>query len=254
LWGLHGLQVSSQLNADFWRGDSALGLSATQSALLEYVWKPLHRLWPWLPLFVGGVGYACYRWWRAWQRGESAADLVLLLSLLLLNYGIAAIKPDPDVRYLYPSLPLMAIFAGGLSAAWLGQRYRSWLTWGTALLLALGSIFVVTSTLRAAPERAGLAEIRALGARGDMTLENTVVINDDIPPPGPRRNDPLRDSAYFYLGFAPPNVPWSQTASELPANAQYFVARRKRAYEARLRDYGLALVTRSAKLLVFKKP
>lgn len=85
-----------------------------------------------------------------------------------------------------------------------------------------------------------------------LTIANTAVITDDIPPPGPRRNDPLRDSVYFYLGVAPPNLFWPADTMHLPQDKVYFIGRRKQSYDARLEAYGFQRVARSAKLVLFK--
>ncbi len=254
LWLMHGSEVSSQLNADFWRDNSALGLSATQSALLEYVFKPFNRLWPWLPLFVLGLGFGLYDWWRARKTGRAHADLVLCLSLFALNYGIAVVKPDPDVRYLYPSLPLLAIFAGGMMAHWCRARIPHWALATTAVVTLIATGYTAAISVQGAADRAGLRTMQALAQTGAFSAQTALVLTDALPPPGPRRNDPLRDSVYFYTGIAPPNLVWDAATHDYPADAQYFFARRKRAYEAQLKENGFTLVARSAKLLLFKRP
>ncbi len=254
LWLQHGAEVSAQLNADFWRENSAFGLSAMDSAVLEYLVKPLNRLWPWQPFMLLGLGYALAATLRGRAPRELRADIALILALFVLNYGIAAIKPDPDVRYLYPSLPLLAVLTGGFFARFTALWFSRWASRSVLGLIVLATAFIAVTSYRAIPDQQGLSAIKILGASRTLTSANTVVLNDDIPPPdAPRRNDPLRDSAYFYLGFAPPNLRWPADAAALPPTVQFFVARRKRSYAARLLGLGLQPRARSAKLLLFEK-
>ncbi len=254
LWLQQGAEISAQLKADFWRENSAFGLSAVDSALLEYVIKPMHRLWPWQPFMILGLGSALYATLRACAPREMRADIALILALFVLNYGIAVIKPDPDVRYLYPSLPLLAVLTGGFFARVTAPSILRWATRAVVVLSVLATAYIAVTSYRAIPDQQGLREIKTLGGSGLLSSANTVVLNDEIPPANaPRRNDPLRDSAYFYLGFAPPNLRWPADAAALPSSVQYFVARRKRSYAARLLELGLQPRARSAKLLLFEK-
>ena len=254
LWLQHGAALSSQLNHDFWRGDTALGLSALDSALLEYLFKPLRRLWPWVPLLVAGVAFGVH---DLCARGRSRIrrwDLALLLGLFAINYGIAAVKPDPDVRYLYPSLPLVAILAGGLLAALCRDGLPRAVLRGAQLLLLVGIVYAGVLSVRGYPEAKGLAQMRALAEDGILNPDNAVVLVDYIPDPTlPRRNDPLPDSLYYYLGFVPKRVALPLASlSELPTGTRYVLIRRKRNMEATLSALGLSLQTQAARISLFK--
>jgi 4-amino-4-deoxy-L-arabinose transferase-like glycosyltransferase len=254
LWLVHGTELAAQLNYDFWRGDTAVGLSALDSAILEYVIKPMNRLLPWLPFMLIAIAVATYESCNAKYSSERRADIALILGLFILNFVIAAIKPDPDVRYLYPSLPLLAVLTGGVFARLSAQRIPRWVV-GLGLgvlLLCLGYIGIITQ--RGLIDNRGLEAMQSLAARGKINLENTAVITDVIPPlDAPRRNDPVRDSAYYYFGFAPTNIYWPSVKSDLSPQYRYFVVRRKRVYEAQLRELGLAVIARSAKLILLKR-
>ena len=256
LWVQHGSAVSSQLNHDFWRGDTAVGLSALDSALLEYLIKPLRRLWPWVPLLVAGVIFGVY---DLLARGRSRAhrlDVALLLGLFLINYGIAAVKPDPDVRYLYPSLPLVAILSGGLLAAGCRSGLPRWVLRSAQVLTLLALVYAGVLTQRGLSEAQALASIRALAEAGELSPENSVVLVDFIPDPAqPRRNDPLPDSLYYYLGFVPTRVSLPlEDLSMLPPATRYVLIRRKRAMEAELVGKGLSVTHQAARLSLLEIP
>ena len=254
LWLAHGAALTAQLNYDFWRGDTAIGLSAIDSAMLEYLIKPLRRLWPWLPLMVLALMYGfaicCSR-----RPVAKRADIALLLGLFILNYGIAAIKPDPDVRYLYPSLPLIAILCGGLLSRWTHETLPRWIVNTGHGLLALAVIYAGVLSYRGAADQQGLRAMQALVAQAPITSSNSVVIVDTLPPlDAPRRNDPMPDSVYYYFGLTPLKVIQPVTLEALPAAVRYVFVRRKRLYEQTLQALGLRAVARSTKIALFERP
>lgn len=254
LWLVHGNELTAQLNYDFWRGDTALGLTALDSATLEYVIKPVRRMLPWLPFMLFAIVAAVRDCTNAQQPIDRRADIALVLGLFALNFLIAAIKPDPDVRYLYPSLPLLAVLTGGVFARLTSQRIPVWVVRMGAGVLILASLYVVHVTQLSQIDNRGLDTMQRLAARGKLNLANTAVITDVIPPPdAPRRNDPVRDSAYYYFGFAPTNVRWPNARADIPQQYRYFIVRRKRVYETQLRELGLAVIARSAKLILLKR-
>lgn len=255
LWSLHGSALSSQLNYDFWRGDTAVGLSAFDSALLEYLFKPFRRLWPWLPILIAAVPFAFVQVFSRGKAREHRADVALLLGLFLINYFIAAIKPDPDVRYLYPSLPLLAVLAGGL-LAWLGRgAVPRPVVWLAHALAALSLIYAGILTSRGLDDADGLRQMRAMAEQRVMDEDNSAVFVDFMPQPGmPRRNDPLPDSLYYYLGFVPNRVSPPQSLTEIPAGTRYVLMRRKKAEVARLEELGLRVLFQSARISLLEMP
>ncbi|MGD9600181.1 MAG: ArnT family glycosyltransferase [Gammaproteobacteria bacterium] len=254
LYLVHGSELAAQLNYDFWRGDTAIGLSARDSALLEYLFKPLRRLWPWLPFMVLAVVYAGMTCLARRTTRLPRADLALLLGLFLLNYGIAVVKPDPDVRYLYPSLPLVAIFCGGLFSRWTGGRLPRAVAWSAHALAVLAIALAVQVSLRGLEDARGLERLRALAASGRITSANSTVIVDTLRPPGaPRRNDPMPDSVYYYFGLTPAVILMPATAAALPEDARFVFVRRKRIHEQALTDLGLVPLGRSAKIALFAR-
>ncbi|MGH8595708.1 MAG: ArnT family glycosyltransferase, partial [Gammaproteobacteria bacterium] len=162
LWLAHGNELTAQLNYDFWRGDTAVGLSAWDSAIHEYVTKPWRRLLPWLPFMLIGIVVAIRD--CATRRVPLArrADIALILGLFVLNLVIAAIKPDPDVRYLYPSLPLLSILTGRVMARLTAERFPRWVLTSCALLLLLAMSYVVVLTQRGSADNHGLDQMQSL--------------------------------------------------------------------------------------------
>ena len=254
LYGLHGAAVQQQLNEDFWRGDTAIGLTAVQSAALEYGWKPLRRLWPWLPFMLWALFDAVHGLWKRQVERQFRADIVLILSLLALNLGIAVIKPDPDVRYLYPSLPLLAIFTGSLLSRLLGPRALRWSAQAVRGCAAGAVLVIAAMYVRSTHDRHGLETFQKLAGERALTAINTVIINENITSlNAPRRNDPVADSVYYYTGLKPQSILWPKSREGLPHEIRYFVTRRTKAYQATLATLGLKLVARSTKLVVFER-
>lgn len=255
LYLAHGAELAAQLNYDFWRGDTAIGLSALDSALLEYLVKPLRRLWPWLPIMILALIYGFVTCLSRREPLVRRADLGLLLGLFVLNYGIAAVKPDPDVRYLYPSLPLIAILCGGLLSRWTRARLPRGVAYAAHALLVLAVGFAALLSVRGAEDQRNLRRMQAMAANGEITSANSAVVVDALRPPGaPRRNDPMPDSVYYYFGLSPAIVFQPESRAALPAGARFVFIRRKRSVEQALRDMGLREVSRSAKIALFERP
>ncbi len=255
LWFLHGDQLAVQLQQDFWRGDGNLELMPFASAWLEYVSRPAQRWAVWLPLVLAGIvaGFA-----RAFSRATplaERADLQLLLALLLLNYWISWIKPEPDLRYLYSSFPLVAVLAGGLLSRWLGPVLPRWTIAASGGLLLVSVIFAVLLNLKGQAEHRGLLALQARVAAGSLTNQNSVQIVENIyPPDAPRRSNPMPDGLYFHLGIQPPQLRLPQTSADIPAAARYVLVARSASRTPALRALGLHEVGRSEKFALFERP
>lgn len=255
LWFLHGDQLALQLRQDFWRGDGNLELMPFASAWLEYVSRPAQRWAVWLPLVLAGIvaGFA-----RAFSRATplaERADLQLLLALLLLNYWISWIKPEPDLRYLYSSFPLVAVLAGGLLSRWLGPVLPRWTIAASGGLLLVSVIFAVLLNLKGQANHRGLLALQARVAAGSLTNQNSVQIVENIyPPDAPRRSNPMPDGLYFHLGIQPPQLRLPQTSADIPAAARYVLVARSASRTPALRALGLHEVGRSEKFALFERP
>lgn len=255
LWFLHGDQLALQLRQDFWRGDGNLELMPFASAWLEYVSRPAQRWAVWLPLVLAGIvaGFA-----RAFSRATplaERADLQLLLALLLLNYWISWIKPEPDLRYLYSSFPLVAVLAGGLLSRWLGPVLPRWTIAASGGLLLVSVIFAVLLNLKGQANHRGLLALQARVAAGSLTNQNSVQIVENIyPPDAPRRSNPMPDGLYFHLGLQPPQLRLPQTSADIPAAARYVLVARSASRTPALRALGLHEVGRSEKFALFERP
>ena len=255
VWLLKGHELATQLNDDFWRGTSGnASLSAFESAWLEYAVKPARRLWPWLPLFVVALGWGVARCFSRQAPTAQRQDIALLLLLFGLNFGIAWVKPDPDFRYLYAGLPLVAVLCGGLVARWLGSEPPRWAVVMAGLGLLAILPMAVRYNLENLPEWHDRRAMQAMVGAGELNASNTVVLVGSIPTPkAPRRNDPVPDWVYFYLGLSPPRARLGDLAKPTADAAYVLVARNEglerklaaRGYEPRLRAVKVALYQRA---------
>ena len=254
VWLFKGHELTAQLNDDFWRGNSSnTALTALESALLEYVEKPARRLWPWLPLLLLGLLWGVKRLCSSTVAREQRADIGLLLLLFTLNYGIAWVKPDPDFRYLYAGLPLAAVLSGGLVARWLGQELPRWaiVLAGAGVLAA--SVLAIQYNLESLDEWRDRRAMQRLVEQGEMTVDNTVVLVGSIPPPNaPRRNDPVPDWIYFYLGLQPRRIPYERPF-RLTEDLRYVLLARNEEIEQKLAGTGFEPRLRAVKIVLYAR-
>ena len=112
------------------------------------------------------------------------------------------LKPDPDVRYLYSVLPLVAVMVGGMVSRWVGSEVPRWAAMLCGLVLCGLVPAVVWYNAERMDERRGLLAMEALAARGELHAGNGVLLVENMPnPKAPRRNDPVPDAVYFYFGL-----------------------------------------------------
>ena len=254
IWLFKGHQLAAQLNDDFWRGTSSnTDLSAFESAWLEYAVKPAKRLWPWLPLLVLALGWGVGRCFSRETPTEQRRDIALLLVLFALNLGIAWMKPDPDFRYLYAGLPLAAVLCGGLVARWLGPELPRW-TLGLAVAGLLAAVPMAVQYNRDnLPEWRDRRAMQAMVAAGELTPTNAVMLVGSIPrPDAPRRNDPVPDWVYFYLGLSPARVRSADLAT-LSASTAYVLVGRNEGLERKLVELGFEPHLRAVKVALYQR-
>jgi len=227
LYGMHGARVWSELAADAARGAPASAAAQLVSAWSEYGVKPLRRFWPWLPFMLlalaGGVRRLCD---RAAPRSVRA-DVLLLLAWIGIVFAASALKPDHDVRYLYPALPAIAVLTGWLLARLCAGRVPAWVVLlvlaGAAAAMGAaavpGLLFQDTRPAIAATR----AHLDAVLAPGQAVR---VVGFHENNPPGPRRQSTHVDWVHYYLG-RPARVvaPEKADAAMLAAEPLVLVAR-----------------------------
>ena len=254
VWLFKGHELAVQLNDDFWRGTSSnTGLSAFESAWLEYAVKPARRLWPWLPLFVLALGWGIARCFSRLMPTAQRQDIALLLLLFGLNLAIAWVKPDPDFRYLYAGLPLAAVLCGGLVARWLGPGLPRWVVAvaGAGLLAAVP--MALQYNLENLPEWRDRRAMQQLVASGELRPDNAVMLVGSIPPANaPRRNDPVPDWVYFYLGLTPPRARLADLPA-LQADTSYVLVARNEGLERKLAAQGFAPRLRAVKVALYQR-
>ena len=254
IWIFHGEELSRQLTQDFWRGDTS-NLSRFDSVWLEYVTKPFYRLGPWLVL----IFIALYQELRLAASASVAvpqrADAGLLLALVFLNTIIAVLKPDPDVRYFYSVLPLVAVMGGGVMARRFGAQVPRWAALLGAALLLAGAAGVAWFNVKAYPGHQGLQAIVALAERGELTPANTLLMVERIPKPNePRRNDPIPDAVYFYFGLKLPSALKLPTSGALPASTRFVLLPRTARMLNTVAPLGWPERARSEKFILLERP
>jgi hypothetical protein len=70
----------------------------------------------------------------------------------------------------------------------------------------------------------------------------------------PRRNDPLPDSLYYYLGYTPQRVFPPQELADLPDGTRFVLMRRRKADVARMQEMGLRVLSQSARISLLEVP
>jgi 4-amino-4-deoxy-L-arabinose transferase-like glycosyltransferase len=249
LWGLHGNRVVTEIYGDFLRGNTAGDISQFDSAVREYVIKPLNQFWPWLPLFVLGVFTAVHRAWKA--AAEERAVLVLLLVLIAVTVIGSIYKPDHDLRYWYYVFPAMALLAGRMVAAWTGSNIPRAVIAAAGILLAIASAYSIVFVLRHRGEAVDLARIQALHDSGELHASNTLFIGG---PPysstAVRRQHTQRDWCYFHLGFEPEVMWWSTARTADLSSYDYIVVPDSKNSRKSMQETGLQPIATTRKMIL----
>ena len=247
----HGTAPISHLAADTMRGSSSGLLDHIASAVNSYVEKPLRRYWPWLPFMIGGIYLATRQVIAPRTRRRQKARSILLLSWIAAIVLFAALKPDHDVRYLYPALPPLAMAAAWCLVRLLGVRVPAWATASVIGIACLSIVVMLNPSLALSDPRPQLQQMRTLiDARlrsGDpVTIVGTQITADA----GPRRQSEHRDWAHFYLGRDATLVRDSEADPEsLGIQPLVFVARLP-GQKSLAGDLGLRTVARTDEMLL----
>lgn len=251
LWRAHGAEAFAELAADATHGGAGGMLEQLRSAAWSYGLRPLLRDWYWAPFVAGGALLALREAGaRATPDRRRRARAGLILAWAGGTVAIATLKPDHDLRYLYPALPAIALL-GGLGLARLTRaRVPGWAV-ATLAVATLGFTVVVAGTGRVVHDpRPAIAEMqRALAARADPGAPVPVLGVDLLPPGSPRRQNRHTDWVRYYLG-RPARLLRARSArpAELAGEPLVLVARHvDPAIRARL---GLRLRARTGEMLL----
>lgn len=230
LVALHGLKPFSELGADALRVTATPQLDVWASIVQEYMLKPARRYWPWLPfMLVGGV-IVCRRVFDSRQVREMRMHYVWVLMWFAVVVVTAALKPDHDIRYFYPALPVLGLFTGIAIAVLTRDRLPTWAP--IAVLLAVA----IATGQRHPDTRATISAIRKeLGA----TEQPLAIGGYPVPPHQPRRQNTHRDWVHFYTGSTPRVLSWEQARTELPDFGGGVFMTRSRGHPQRLAEFGL---------------
>jgi 4-amino-4-deoxy-L-arabinose transferase-like glycosyltransferase len=200
MFHLHGATPITDLAADALRGGHEGVAPQLQSAVSVYVESPLRRYWPWLPFMVAGVVYAA-RECRPGVAARRRRRSLLLLVWIAMVIVAAAVKPDHDIRYLYPALPAIAVLAGWV----LARIFRARVPGFALAATAAGGLFAFACMLE--PDwlfddaRPAIAQIRAAVEVHTSPGAPIPVVGTQITDArAPRRQNDHRDWVHFYLG------------------------------------------------------
>ena len=210
---MHGAAPFHELGADTLRETTAPDLDRWQSVIAEYVVKPARRYWPWLPFMLLGFGLSIARVFDAARaRTERLTYLWVLLWATAVTAG-AVMKPDHDIRYFYPALPVFGLFAALAITLLARGRFPPRLP---AVLFAVLCLVFIGRELSGSGARDTRGEIAAIrAALGDR--QATLAIGGfPVPPAQARRQNTHRDWIHFYTGTVPEVLSWSQVRERTP--------------------------------------
>jgi len=236
LASLHGAEPFNQLGADTLRATATPDLHRWESATMEYVVKPLRRYWPWLPFIVFGFVISV---WRIVDSGRPVPER--LTALWTVTWAVAVIagavaKPDHDIRYFYPALPVFGLFAGLAMMSLCRERFAGWVPPG---LLGILIVAIIGRALTGSGTHDTRAQIAAIGVAIEGRPATLAIGGFPVPPEQPRRQNTHRDWVHFYTGTVPTVLGWRQVRELSPEFADGVFLTRSRGHEARLEEFAL---------------
>ena len=210
---LHGAAPFRELGADALRETATPDLGRWESVVAEYLVKPARRYWPWLPFILLGFVLSIARLFDpALSRTQRLTYLWVLLWVVAVVTG-AVMKPDHDIRYFYPALPVFGVFAAVAIMALTRGRFPARLP---AFVFAALCIVVVARELGGAGARDTRAEIAAIRAALGERTSTLAIGGFPVPPAQARRQNTHRDWIHFYTGTVPRVLSWSQVREQTP--------------------------------------
>ena len=236
LVGLHGIRPFSELGADALRATASPQMGAWESIYREYLVKPASRYWPWLPFtIVGGVmvvrGVVDDRVPR-----DTRMHYLWVLLWLTVVIATAVWKPDRDIRYLHPALPVLGLFSGLALATLTKHRLPTWIPVGALIIVAIAMMTRGLGFWGTLDTRDTLAKIRTEIVAPDQTI---AIGGYPIRVDQPRRQNTHRDWIHFYMGFVPRVLSWDQTRTQSPDFSSGVFMTRSRGYKDRLAEFNL---------------
>lgn len=210
---MHGAAPFQELGADAMRETAAPELDRWQSALAEYVVKPARRYWPWLPFMLLGIALVIV---RACDRARAGPERLTYVWMLLWATAVAigaVMKPDHDIRYFYPALPVFGLFAALAIMMLARGRFPSRLP---AFVFAALCLVLAAREFAGAGARDTRGEIAAIRAALGEREATLAIGGFPVPPAQPRRQNTHRDWIHFYTGTVPEVLSWSQVRERVP--------------------------------------
>ncbi len=235
LVALHGLRPFTEFGIDTLRVSAAPHLNVWQSIVDEYLIKPARRYWPWLPFMVwGGIITVRHVFDRSSRREARMNSLWLLIWLAVVFIG-SALKPDHDIRYLYPAIPVLGLMAAVAIASLTRDRLHYSVPF--IILIAIVGILLLQRDERLHTDnRNTIAAIRAELAAPPQTL---AIGGFPVRLEQPRRQNTHRDWVHFYTGSAPEVLSWDQVRRNPPSFAAGVFMTNSRGHVERLAEFGL---------------
>lgn len=201
LYVLHGSLPFTELGADVVRGHERSLVENATAAMNEYLFKPARRFWPWLPFMVAGLVIGVIKMFTTQRRKERFALSLLLWWTFAVLVG-AFLKPDPDIRYLYPALPALCMLAAWFIEQILRFRPSLRIRIATACLLTAFAFSASAAGWFTTDTREAIADIKRIVDSRYPNGEALTVIAEHGPHPAdqPRIQREAYDWVYFYLG------------------------------------------------------
>ena len=235
LLGLHGMRPFSEFGADTMRISAAPHLNVWQSIFDEYLVKPARRYWPWLPFILAGAFITTRRIFDRGFERETRAHYCWMLVWVAVVFIASAMKPDHDIRYLYPALPVLGLFAGIAIAELTQDRLSNWAPYTLLAIIVAVLLFKHDERLHS-DARATTKAMRAELAPNSPTL---AIGGYPERLDQPRRQNTHRDWVHFYIGTAPEVMSWDQVRRESPSLDEGVFLTNSRGHSERLTEFGL---------------
>lgn len=236
----HGVRPFTELASDALKPSGIQGISTWDAIASEYLYKPARRYWPWLPFIVAGFFILAQRVFSARLSRDERANAAWILIWFITTVIVAAVKPDRDIRYLYPALPAMTAFSGVALAALFKQRLPDWLLNTVLAAIVAGAVLNALGIWNRNDTRGTIATMQAEAASRPEPRSPLIAIGGYPLDPGRlRRQNTHRDWIHFYLGEVPIVYDWRalQLGRVDLSNGVYLT--NSRGYQARLAEFSL---------------
>ncbi len=235
LFVFHGFRPFSEFGVDTLRISTMPHLNAWQSIFDEYLVKPARRYWPWLPFMLVGIFIACRGIFDRTLDHDSRINYFWLLIWFAVVFISSALKPDHDIRYLYPALPVLGFFSA-LAITTLTHDRLPTLIPGLIL-------FIVVIILIIRYEKPGHIDaantIEAIRSDIGPSVPLLAIGGYPVRLDKPRRQNTHRDWVHFYIGAAPKVMSWDQVRKSRPGFDKGVFLTNSRGHVERLVEFGL---------------